>query len=595
MIVKDEEMFLDSCLRSVNNIVDEIIIVDTGSLDRTLEIAQKYTDKIYRFIWNNDFAAARNFSISKALGEWVLILDGDEVLNNDDKNKIIDFVNTTDLDGCHFTIYNFIGNGSASDYTIHHALRLFRNNSKYEFVGKLHEQISSKEKGKDIRNRFSIEDIRLFHYGYLDTVTNKKNKRERNLPILLDQIAQEPENLFHYFNLGNEYLAQKDYRKALEQYNKVYVKLDISQPYTPHLLYRMICCSIELKEYEKALFIAEESIKSYPLCTDIVFLKGFILSSMNRYTLAINCFNKCIEMGEPPQTLNLLNGCATFRPYIALGDIYYKLDDFENALYAYTQALNINNKLYYILYKIGNVLNKKLKNKNEIIHHLLKYFSDLNYIPNAIVYGDILLTEGLYDLAYEHIAKIKDSKRYLIDKLYLNSKLHFYQQEYITAYQGFMKIIKMDQNMPTILPELHKNSISYLLTISLINNNLNFENIKNYIEDPIFTKFCYQIISIYEGKNDEIISQKEDANIYLEYASIFLEKLLNVKEFDLFEKYLIVLNFIDTNLVLIELAKIYYRNGFKELAVKTVIKSIKELDTINAEGVEILAKEILKT
>jgi len=593
MIVKDEERYLDNCLKSVKDIVDEIIIVDTGSTDRTLEIARKYTDKIYSLVWNNDFAAARNFSISKAQGEWILILDGDEVLNQEDKNKILEFVNTTDLDGCHFIVYNYIGNGSGSDYTIHEALRLFRNNKKYEFIGRLHEQISSKEKNIDLKKRFSVEDIRLYHYGYLDTVTNNKKKRERNIPILLEQIAQEPENLFHYFNLGNEYLAQKDYGQALEQYKKVYAKLDITQPYSPHLLYRMICCLFELKEYEKALLLAEEALKAYPLCTDIMFLKGFILSFIKRYTLAVDCFNKCIEMGEPPRTLNLLNGCATFRPYIALGDIYSQLDDLDKALHAYTQALNSNNELYYLLYKIGNLLNKKLKNKREVISSLAKYFSNLDYTPNAIVYADILLTEGLYDLASEQMGQIKEWGGYLKDKLYLQGRLFFYLREYNDAGQSFREVLQTDQKLPTILPQLHKESIFYLLTIFLIQDNPAIENIKNYIDDTLLVNFCDQVLSIYRGENKEIINQEEAAPIYLEYANSLLEKLLQVKEFDLFEKYLALLNYIDSKLVLIELAKIYFNNGFKDLAAKTVIKSIKELDTIDADGLGILARVII--
>ncbi|MEN3009334.1 glycosyltransferase family 2 protein [Pseudothermotoga sp.] len=92
MIVKDEENNLPRCLESIKDFVDEIIIVDTGSKDRTVEIARRYTDKIYFFQWNNDFSAARNFSLKFPTGEWVLIIDADEEATEEMKNGLRNFL-----------------------------------------------------------------------------------------------------------------------------------------------------------------------------------------------------------------------------------------------------------------------------------------------------------------------------------------------------------------------------------------------------------------------------------------------------------------------------------------------------------------------
>ena len=88
MIVKDEEAVLSRCLDSLHDIMDEIIIVDTGSTDKTKEIARKYTDKIFDYKWCNDFADARNFAASKATGDYIYTADADEYLDAENRDKL---------------------------------------------------------------------------------------------------------------------------------------------------------------------------------------------------------------------------------------------------------------------------------------------------------------------------------------------------------------------------------------------------------------------------------------------------------------------------------------------------------------------------
>ena len=92
MIVKNEEKFLNTTLDSVKSIIDELIIIDTGSTDTTLKIAAKYGAQIYSYEWNNDFSEARNFSISKASAEWILVLDGDELIDKNDLRVLLKFL-----------------------------------------------------------------------------------------------------------------------------------------------------------------------------------------------------------------------------------------------------------------------------------------------------------------------------------------------------------------------------------------------------------------------------------------------------------------------------------------------------------------------
>ena len=96
MIVKNEEDVLNNCLSTVYDLVDEIIIVDTGSTDKTKEIASKYTNKIYDFKWVDDFAKARNFSFEKATKDYILWLDADDIILEEDRQKFKNFKPTID-------------------------------------------------------------------------------------------------------------------------------------------------------------------------------------------------------------------------------------------------------------------------------------------------------------------------------------------------------------------------------------------------------------------------------------------------------------------------------------------------------------------
>ena len=102
MIVRDEERYLEQAIKSVWEIVDEIIIVDAGSLDRTVAIARKYTPNVFSYKWDNDFSKARNFALSKATKEWILVLDADEVISKEDHALIKELTKNKQYDAYTF-------------------------------------------------------------------------------------------------------------------------------------------------------------------------------------------------------------------------------------------------------------------------------------------------------------------------------------------------------------------------------------------------------------------------------------------------------------------------------------------------------------
>lgn len=595
MIVKNEEKNLRRCLSSVAHIVDEIIIVDTGSEDQTVEIAEEFGAAVYSYQWNNDFSAARNFSIRQCTADWVLLLDADEELGQEAGNILIPFLSNQDFDGAHFTIHNYMGTNLSDNINIHIGLRLIRNNGKYHFTGEIHEQISCIT-GETCINKFTILDMKLHHYGYMDDEVNAKQKRCRNIPILESLLEKDPENSFTLFNMGNEYLAMEDFKKALEYYDKAYSKIHVQEAYAPHLFFRMANCHDHLKEYEKALSYLNEGLEYYPKCTDFEYVKGCVLKRLKRYSLAIESLKKCMEMGEAPLTTRFVNDCGTYRPAAALGELYEDLSDYDKALEYYHKALFYRSGEYVLLYRIGAVLNKIYQDKNTVLEKLMEYFADPDYEPNLILTWDILLNEKLYDLT---LAKLEAEDRssmqngkYRLELEFLKGKAYFYTKKYSQARTLFLRL-SMEDERETIIPRIPEDSIKYLFLINLINKTDQMPAVFKRMEELNGEGWYYTCKLLYEIHAQHVDSISKPCNgEMIAGAIVLLNILLKTGEYEVFQSLLPIFNKVNDRRVLLYLSKIYYANGFSDMAVKSILRSIKEMDVIDEESIRILWKEI---
>jgi tetratricopeptide (TPR) repeat protein len=164
MIVRDEEEMLPRSLAAVRDAVDEIIVVDTGSTDRTIEIAQSFGAAVIEREWTGSFADARNVSFDAATGDWVMWLDADEVLVADDARRLRAILGRTWREAFYLVETNFTGELRDGTAVVHNALRVFRNRPEYRFEGRIHEQIAHKlPTGQP--ERIEITDVRVEHYG----------------------------------------------------------------------------------------------------------------------------------------------------------------------------------------------------------------------------------------------------------------------------------------------------------------------------------------------------------------------------------------------------------------------------------------------
>jgi len=250
MIVKNEEKMLAGCLESVKNIADEMIILDTGSTDKTLEVAQKFSTEIHHFDWTGDFSEARNESIKYATGNWILWLDADERLNPASVKELHSIIDKTPTRPEIFkvNIKNYQKGGDY--YYLSDAHRLFTNQKGITFSGRIHEQISpSLKKTGGVEHSTNIE---ILHHGYNleEKEQNKKNKRNREL--LEKMVRENPDYAYGHYTLAQNYALTKNFVQSAEHFKKALALKQLDSRLMASLYVTYAEVLIELEKYDEA-------------------------------------------------------------------------------------------------------------------------------------------------------------------------------------------------------------------------------------------------------------------------------------------------------------------------------------------------------
>jgi glycosyltransferase involved in cell wall biosynthesis/Flp pilus assembly protein TadD len=207
LIAKNEEKYLDQCLRSVKPIADEIIFVDTGSTDRTMEIARKYTDKIWTHPWNDSFSEARNHYLQYATGDWIFQIDADEELVQEDLPNVLKAVQNKDIDAIMIQIVNTSRKESSKG--IFNVERVFRNNGIIHYEGRVHNRVIGIASAK-------VYPIRFIHYGYDPGEGDTEKKFARTISLLQKDLADNPDNPATHHHLSCSYLSRNMYQETID-------------------------------------------------------------------------------------------------------------------------------------------------------------------------------------------------------------------------------------------------------------------------------------------------------------------------------------------------------------------------------------------
>ena len=237
MIVKNEAANIGRCLSSVAGVVDEIVVVDTGSTDDTCRILGEHGIRPYSFPWTDSFSDARNASLAQATGDWILFLDADEELAVDSGMRLRKLVAESGADGYFIKVVSYLGDEKWEEPCSDLIFRLFRNRQDYRFHGAVHEQITDVILEHNGPANIQIAgEIVILHYGYLDRQVNDKDKKSRNLALLDMELRREPDNRLLLYHYGVELYRSGRFLEAADTLIRAANGLDPHTIYFPKLL-----------------------------------------------------------------------------------------------------------------------------------------------------------------------------------------------------------------------------------------------------------------------------------------------------------------------------------------------------------------------
>ncbi len=253
MIVKNEEKYLEKCLSALDklrkNVECELIIVDTGSTDSTIEIAKRFTDKVYHFDWCDDFAAARNETLKYASGEWYMFLDADEIfVNTDELERFLNSDERHNWVTASYIVINYDNENMISSLPFD-AVRLARRTDDLHFEGALHEHFASEllDSGSNIPNCFRLKSC-ADHYGYISDSNVSEKKKERNKAIIYKEFDKRKNDPIYFMQLYEIAIGDKDIDRVKEYALKC---IELSKD-------SEIMTSIGYMLYANALYISRE-------------------------------------------------------------------------------------------------------------------------------------------------------------------------------------------------------------------------------------------------------------------------------------------------------------------------------------------------
>jgi len=331
MIVKNEEDTIGRCLNSVYDLVDEIIIVDTGSTDKTVDIVKNYTDKIYHFKWIDDFSAARNYSFSKATKDYIFWMDADDVLLEEDRKKFKELKETLkpEVDVV-IMKYNMSVKDKEQVTCTFMRERLVKRSNNFKWKDPIHEYI-------DFSGKFMNSDI---------AITHKKihPRTRRNLEIFEKAIKKghqlSERNWFYY---AKELFADGQYDKAAEYYEKfLNTKNGLLSNYLDACIDLSLCYKHK-KNDEKRLKTLLKGFEIAPPRPEIICQLGYYYKEREDYDRAINWFKLAPVIEKPQNTWSaVMHNYWSYIPYMELVSCYYKLGNIDKAIYYNEKASEDN-------------------------------------------------------------------------------------------------------------------------------------------------------------------------------------------------------------------------------------------------------------
>ena len=569
MMVKNEEKYLDKTLFALNDlrrdIDSELIILDTGSNDNTVEIAKKYTDKVYFAKWNNNFADMRNISISYASGEWVLILDADEKLTN--YNRLKDFF-SSDLhkkyNSATIELKN-IFDDKEERYSISPLLRIFKNVDGFRYEGAIHEQ--PKYKGPIYNNIASFD-----HYGYMyEDEEIRQKKTSRNMKLLLEEIEKKPNDPYTNYQLGKSYISFLNNNEAVFYIEKAWNLYNKKGRVPLFVTGDLLGLYVVTKSYIKCENLCMKYIKSdnknidvyYYLAVSQKYLGKYkeSIKSYERYLYLLNNYEISTQANNMEASLDTAQKKDTAKSMII--EIYHKLGMYDKVVECLDDLSEeaIKN-VYYIVFeslyklnfekKIVELYNKYPKynhNKRDFKLHLEEFLKIVKENDKKTIYKILSNIEGNYGLLNSLRLGEKLSLSEYTDILLQEEDIYYGEVIYYALKDGFkiesilngISNFKVEQYIGYLIitkREIILDLYNYLVSVkntldskklciysNLSKNLLKYSNLHDYKYEKLFLLYIKYSYDFIKNIYNEDLSDEEILNVLKDRDYIFVLKI----------------------------------------------------------------------
>ncbi len=407
VITKNEEKTLPRCLSSVKEFVDEIVLIDTGSQDQTIQIAEDFGAKVFLLEWIGDFSFAKNHAIDHAQGDWVLFLDADEELARSDAEKLKDLIKQSDAFGFSLIQRTYLRDGNSvqsipnpleydigreySDCIEIPVIRLFKNDKRIRYQGKVHEVV---ERAFENHGLLAFPArIVIHHYGKVLDLQHMENKKNFYLELGFQKLAESPQNALAHYEMGVQLYELQRFEECVHHFKTA---VELNPDMTLCLLalaktYHVMSNMEEAREYY------EKCVKEYPGAR-VFFEYANFLRDQGHYKTAIQYYNLCIER-DPKYALALFN----------LGGIYLRMNRREKGFQYIEKAIrqNPDNETFLINYARLALAGDQLEAP---IRHLESF---LNRFPknsqSKIYLSQLYIKKGDHHSALKWLTQIIDS------------------------------------------------------------------------------------------------------------------------------------------------------------------------------------------
>src|SRR5579875_648275 len=344
MIVRDEEALLGEALRSVEGVADEVVVVDTGSTDRTVELARSFGARVIEVPWEDSFAAARNRSLEAATGDWILYAD--ERLHAADRKLLRAHLAECWREAFYLREHNLTGSSRAGTSYANDALRLLRNRPRYRFRGRLHEQIAH-ALPCDLPEKVVRSPVRLEHVGYLQEVILERNKADRNLRLLELERQEGRDDAFLHFNLGTTYAARDDLEKALHHLARAWELLQqapegYSYPFAPALASWYVLLLIRAGRPREAVRQAEAALLRFPDHAELLLRLARARAELGEREAALAAAKRCLALSDQERQFSISAGASGFLARTLIGVLALEAGEAQEAALALAGALREN-------------------------------------------------------------------------------------------------------------------------------------------------------------------------------------------------------------------------------------------------------------